>query len=201
MPNGDSQGGLDSLWLCWLPNRDPDWARDTQQKIIAPKEYRAFKLASRKRDRKEMSRASTEPDIESQPTAQEYLDGFPDVSEYIGSDRELALFRRFDVLGARNLLYLQARLLVLEEVLKQYDEEDKDFIRRNCKINTGKEIIPSEAALEALQITKDWTTFVSRAEKDIRDDDFSKNDRAKDHYRKRLDTVLEIQTVLKQYRT
>ncbi|KAH8814405.1 hypothetical protein F5882DRAFT_69499 [Hyaloscypha sp. PMI_1271] len=146
-----------------------------------------------------MSRASTEPDTESQPTAQEYLDGFPDVSEYIGSDRELALFRRFDVLGARNLLYLQARLLVLEEVLKRYDDEDKDFIRRNCKINAEKEIIPSEAALEALQITKDWTTFVSRAEKDIRDDDFSKNGRTKDHYRKRLDTILEIQTVLKQY--
>jgi len=148
-----------------------------------------------------MSRASTEPDIESQPTAQEYLDGFPDVSEYIGSDRELALFRRFDVLGARNLLYLQARLLVLEEVLKRYDDEDKDFIRKNCKINAEKEIIPSEAALEALQITKDWTTFVSRAEKDIHGDDFSKNGRTKDHYRKRLDTILEIQTVLKQYRT
>jgi hypothetical protein len=61
--------------------------------------------------------------------------------------------------------------------------------------------LEASVALEALQITKDWTTFVSCAEKDIRDDDFSKNDRAKDHYRKRLDTVLEIQTVLKQYRT
>jgi len=151
-----------------------------------------------------MSRASTEPDIESQSTAPEYLDGFADLSEYIGSDRELALFRRFDVLGARNLLYLQARLLVLEELLKQYDDEDKDFIRKNCKINAEKEIIPSEAALDALQIVKDWRTFASRAvaEKDIHDDDdFSKNGRRKDHYRKRMDTVLEIQTVLKQYRT
>jgi hypothetical protein len=146
-----------------------------------------------------MSRASTESDIES--TAHEYLDGFADVSEYIGSDRELALFRRFDVLGARNLLYLQARLLVLEELLKQYDDEDKDFIRRNCKINAEKEIIPSEAALEALQVAKDWTTFASRAEKDIHDDDFSKNGRGKDHYKKRMDTISDIQTVLKQYRT
>jgi hypothetical protein len=148
-----------------------------------------------------MSTASTERDIESQSTTHEYLNGFPDVSEYIGSDRELALFRRFDVLGARNLLYLQARLLALEEALKQYDDEDKDFIRRNWKINAEKEIIPSEAALDALQVAKDWTTFVSRAEKDINDDDISKNRRGKDHYKKRLDTVLEIQTVLKQYRT
>ncbi|KAE9369205.1 hypothetical protein N431DRAFT_493067 [Stipitochalara longipes BDJ] len=146
-----------------------------------------------------MSSTSTEPDIESQSTALEYLDGFPDVSEYIGSDRELALFRRFDVLSARNLLYLQARVLALEEALKQYDEEDKDFIRSNCKINAEKEIIPSEAALEALQVTKDWTTFVSHAEKDIHEDGPSKNKRGKDHYKKRLDTILEVQTTIKQY--
>lgn len=99
------------------------------------------------------------------------------------------------------MLYLQARLLVLEEVLKQYDGEDKGFIQRSCITNAENEIIPSEAALEALQVTKDWTTFVSRAEKDVHDDDFSKNGRGKGHYRKRLDTILEIQTVLKQYPT
>jgi hypothetical protein len=145
---------------------------------------------------KAMTRASTDSDIELQLNANEYLDGFADVSEYIGSDRELALFRRFDVLGARNLLYLQARLLGLEELLREYDEEDKAFIRRNCKVNEEKEITPSEAALDALQVAKDWATFSSRAKTDS-----SSNGLAKDHYRKRMETVLEIQAVLKQYRT
>jgi hypothetical protein len=144
-----------------------------------------------------MSLTPSNPDIASQSSTTEYLDGFADVSHYIGSDRDLALFRRFDVLGARNLLYLQARLLALEEVLQKYDEEDRELISRNSTVNEEKEIVRSEEALDALLAAKDWMTFVSRA----KNENGRKNKgREKGHYMKRMEMVLELQKVVKEYR-
>jgi hypothetical protein len=47
------------------------------------------------------------------------LDGFPSLSEFIASDhdRTSLVFRRFDRLAARNLLYLQSELAELEAKL------------------------------------------------------------------------------------
>lgn len=150
-----------------------------------------------------MSRPSTRADIESQPELEpepvEYLKGFADVSEYIGSDRDLVIFRRFDVLGARILLQLQAQLLLLEERLKSYDKEDKEFIQKHWKGNDVKEIRPPNVALDALLVAKDWAAFASRAKGGVHDG-LGKNGREEDHYKKRMETVVEIQTVLKQYR-
>ena len=35
----------------------------------------------------------------------EYLDGFPSFAAYIATDKDLVIYRRFDRLSARNLLY------------------------------------------------------------------------------------------------
>src|SRR5256884_2483202 len=41
---------------------------------------------------------------------------------------DFAIYRRFEWLSARNLLYLQSELLSLEQQIKGYDEEDKRSI-------------------------------------------------------------------------
>ncbi|OIW26519.1 hypothetical protein CONLIGDRAFT_683493 [Coniochaeta ligniaria NRRL 30616] len=53
-------------------------------------------------------------------------EGFADVARWISldSDSETSIYRRFHELGARNLLYLQAELLVLEKKLNELDEQD-----------------------------------------------------------------------------
>ncbi|KAL2213824.1 hypothetical protein CC79DRAFT_1362613 [Sarocladium strictum] len=67
-------------------------------------------------------------------------DGFADVARWISLDRdnETFIFRKFDELAARNLLYLQAELLVIENKLNKLDQRDalsddidvKDVARR-----------------------------------------------------------------------
>lgn len=67
-------------------------------------------------------------------------EGFADVARWISLDRdnETFIFRKFDELAARNLLYLQAELLVIESKLDKLDQQDalsndidvKDVARR-----------------------------------------------------------------------
>ena len=45
----------------------------------------------------------------------------------MSSDRDLALYRRFGALNARNLLYLQSELMTLENRLKKLDESANDI--------------------------------------------------------------------------
>ena len=45
--------------------------------------------------------------------------------EFVCSDPELLLFRRFDLLNARALLYLQSELICLETRLFEFDEGDE----------------------------------------------------------------------------
>jgi hypothetical protein len=55
-------------------------------------------------------------------------EGFADVARWIAldPDNETLIFRKFDELAARNLLYLQAELLVLEKQLFELDTKDAD---------------------------------------------------------------------------
>jgi len=59
----------------------------------------------------------------------EFHVGFADFSEYIASDDHLSLYKGFPSLGARNLLYLQAELQVLEKELKLLDDRDQLCVR------------------------------------------------------------------------
>jgi hypothetical protein len=54
------------------------------------------------------------------------ISGYPSLAKFIASDRDQStfLFRRFDRLSARNLLYLQAELAELEERQAAFDKED-----------------------------------------------------------------------------
>ncbi len=59
----------------------------------------------------------------------EYLDGFPSFAAFIASDKDLAIYRRFDRLSARNLLYLQSEIIALEAELDELDGDDFNAAR------------------------------------------------------------------------
>lgn len=63
-------------------------------------------------------------DIENDAVEVNYVSGYPSLAAFIASDPDhsTAIYRRFDRLSARNLLYLQSELVALE---KQQDELDK----------------------------------------------------------------------------
>ncbi len=68
---------------------------------------------------------SVQIDVKSGQRPKDYLEGYAELAEFIASDDDFLLFRRFGALGARNLLYLQAEVQVLEAQLKQLDEDDR----------------------------------------------------------------------------
>ncbi|PMD67495.1 uncharacterized protein K444DRAFT_550925 [Hyaloscypha bicolor E] len=72
--------------------------------------------------------AAIQADVEAALDEKEYLPGFADFSHFIASDHSLSIYRKFAVLGARNLLYLQAELQLLEINLQELDVEDKRTI-------------------------------------------------------------------------
>ena len=55
-----------------------------------------------------------------------YIKGYPSLAAFIASDthKSTAIYRRFDRLSARNLLYLQSDLIELETVQDALDEND-----------------------------------------------------------------------------
>ena len=55
-----------------------------------------------------------------------YVKGYPSLAAFIASDRDksTSIYRRFDRLSARNLLYLQSELIELEAQQDQLDAED-----------------------------------------------------------------------------
>jgi hypothetical protein len=63
-------------------------------------------------------------DVEKGEYQPEYLEGYPSLAAFIASDKELAVYRGFDRLSARNILYAQSELLYLEEKLDAFDKED-----------------------------------------------------------------------------
>ena len=74
-----------------------------------------------------MSQSST--DIELAPPLtprKEYPNGFASVAAFIAKDHDntSTIYRRFDRLTARNLLYLQSKLQKLEVIQDELDQED-----------------------------------------------------------------------------
>ncbi len=72
--------------------------------------------------------AQIQIDVEAARNDDEYLQGYVDFSHYVASDYSLSIYRKFAVLGARNLLYLQAELQLMELELQELDQEDKRTI-------------------------------------------------------------------------
>jgi hypothetical protein len=91
--------------------------------------------------------ASTNIDLEKGIRPRIFPDGYASISAYIATDPELAIFRRFDRLSARNLLYLQGELQHLEYRLSQFDEET---VRSTNVCTQGLEAVLPERCWERL---------------------------------------------------
>jgi hypothetical protein len=70
-----------------------------------------------------MDMPGTSVDVESKP---HHLSGFPSLANFIASDRDRTtlIYKRFDELAARNLLYLQSELAELQSKQRAFDQED-----------------------------------------------------------------------------
>jgi hypothetical protein len=55
-----------------------------------------------------------------------YLSGYPSFAAFIHQDPDAAIYRKFERLSARNLLYLQSELHDLEGQLQALDREDTE---------------------------------------------------------------------------
>ncbi|KAH0553471.1 hypothetical protein GP486_006457 [Trichoglossum hirsutum] len=103
-----------------------------------------------------------------------YAAGFSDFAAYIASDAELAIYRRFDRLSARNLLYLQSELLELERAVDAFDEED-------LREQQGPDI-------DEARVARRWEEFVELS-----------GNREKEG--KKMKIIKEVRRVMKEYHT
>jgi hypothetical protein len=90
-------------------------------------------------------------DLEAARNEEEYLPGFADFSHFIASDYSLSIYRKFATLGARNLLYLQAELQLLDIQLEELDNRDKRIIASS---NEMSEQLKTEAAARSWEDLK-----------------------------------------------
>lgn len=91
-------------------------------------------------------------------------------ADFIASDDELLIFRRFDRLNVRSLLYMQSRLMTLEAQLAEYDQEDA-----------------ADGSMEVMLSAKCWETLQSRAAEE------------RPREAERLELIREIQNTTYQY--
>jgi hypothetical protein len=121
-----------------------------------------------------MSRVRSDVHCESTGADLEPLDGFPSLAAFIASDNDHTslVFRRFDLLAARNLLYLQSELAEMEAQLETFDAEDH-------KVEDG--------SLDMKCCAMKWEKF--------RDMSATGNEEAT----KRMDLILAIRKKLKEY--
>lgn len=99
-------------------------------------------------------------------------DGYPALADWIARDpdNETFVFRKFDRLGARNILHLQAKLTALEN---EIDQQDKEARQSND--------------FEARQSSRRWETLMKNAEHANRPE------------KKRIEKLDELRGVLREY--
>jgi hypothetical protein len=119
-------------------------------------------------------------DVEAALDESEYLPGFADFGQFIGSDDSLSIYRKFAVLGARNLLYLQAELQLLEINLQELDAEDKRTIATSSE-NSEKVMVEAGA--------RSWEDLKEQASAGI------------GRQAEKLRIILKIRTLMKEYGT
>src|SRR5438093_1561863 len=120
---------------------------------------------------------------EAAQTPADFLPGFADLPEFIASDHHVAVFRRFESLSIRNLLYLQIEIHMLNKRLREHDECENQKIKTAITENKDGE------AVDMLRAARDWETFKREAEGD-------NNEKLK----KKMEIVVEVRKKLQEYR-
>lgn len=91
-------------------------------------------------------------DLEAMPTARRHLSGYPSFAEFIAKDKDAAIYRCFENLSARSLLYQQSELHELEQKLEDLDREDAKDIdneKRSRLRDCGRIILRTQAIKDA----------------------------------------------------
>jgi len=112
-------------------------------------------------------------DLECGDGESKVVKGYPSFSNFIVSDRSLAVYHRFDRLSARNLLFLQSQLASLQARQDQFDRED-------CAAERNEQ-----------ECRKNWDLFQQRA-----------TDPADPHHAReseRMKLVVDIRSLLRDY--
>ena len=116
-------------------------------------------------------------DVELAVLDKEYPNGFASVAAFIAKDPDntSTIYRRFDRLTARNLLYLQSRLQSLEATLDQLDDEDLHTHDKEDK--------------ESGKAATSWEDFERLAK-----------DESRGREKKRMEIAEQIEIAIKKYR-
>ena len=118
-----------------------------------------------------------------------YITGFGQLASLIASDTDhtTAVYKRFDKLAARDLLYYECELLELEALQDQYDREDALDARKTENADDLRRRIRTNA--------RDWVSFKHRAKEE------GTNNKNDERWKKRMDLAMEIRSTLKEYRS
>lgn len=118
-----------------------------------------------------------------------YITGFGELASLIASDADhtTAVYKRFDKLVARDLLYYECELLELEALQDQYDCEDVLDAKKQNNADDLRRQIRTNA--------RDWVSFKHDAAKAPEAN--GKND---ERWKRRMDLAMEIRSTLKEYR-
>ncbi len=113
--------------------------------------------------------------------------GYAQWASWIASDtdNEPFVFRKFDELGALNILYLQSEMLNIEAQLRQLDQED---VR--------------QPDIESINATRHWEVLVAQCVPSELSDPESAITESKAciRARKRMELILKLRTKIKEYR-
>jgi len=114
-------------------------------------------------------------DLEKDTLQVRYINGYPSLAAFMASDddKSTSVYRRFDRLSARNLLYLQSELVELDAQQETLDVKDA---------------LDLNAATEEMESVRDWRTLKARA-----------NEAGNLREKEQLRTALEIREKIKEY--
>jgi VIT1/CCC1 family predicted Fe2+/Mn2+ transporter len=124
-------------------------------------------------------------DEEKSARPQQYLTGFGSFANFISSDSDhaTAVYKTFDKLTARDLLYYEAELLELEALQDQFDHEDATDVD---KVDSF-----SPEWFRIRQNARDWSSFKQSSQEPSA---------AGARWKRRMDLAMQIRATLKEYR-
>jgi hypothetical protein len=119
-----------------------------------------------------------------------YITGFGELASLTASDADhtTEVYKRFDRLAARDLLYYECELLELEALQDRYDCEDALDARRPDDAHDLRQRIRTNA--------RDWMAFKHQATKEI-----EAGNKSDERWKKRMDLAMQIRSTLKEYRS
>jgi len=119
--------------------------------------------------------SSLQVDQEASSVPKEFLDGYVDFAEFIASDGQLSIFRQFRSLAARNLLYLEAELQLLQFEIQAIDDADQALLN-----NVDEQKSKTEEAIRA------WECFKQQTQTDTRQ-------------AQKLEMIMKLRRLMKEY--